>query len=190
VAFFFCLPHTTEPWHDQARASPPPLNKGIFAASGWYSWFRFLCLKYTSDTSNIQHSQKHASGFQLSTSASNNDSPTSDNLQYAPGLELSISTLDHISNNDSPTSGNSQYALQNAPHTFNNTTNIGSLTVKCTYCNALRFPGEATGLCYANGKVVLDPFPQLLPWKSYFNVPLKCTLQYVHFPVTTLALLF
>jgi len=141
---------------------------------------RFFCLKYTSDISNIQHSQKHTSGFQLSTSASNNDSPTSDNLQhaqqnapgsistsdnlqYAPGLKLSISTLDHISKNDSPTSDNSQYALQNAPYTFNNTTDIGSLTVKCTYCNALRFPGEATGLCCANGKVVLDPFPQLPP---------------------------
>jgi len=31
---FFGLPRTTEPWHDQARASPP-LNKGVSAASAY-----------------------------------------------------------------------------------------------------------------------------------------------------------
>jgi len=52
-------------------------------------------------------------------------------------------------------------ALNYAPHTFSNTTNIGYQTVKCTHCNALKFLHEATGLCRANGKVVLHPFPQL-----------------------------
>lgn len=190
----------------------------------------FSVLSMSAISNNFQHSQEHASGFELSISTS---SSTSDNLQHAPGLELSISTFDSpvvdISNSLQPTqpslelstshsqehvsgsistlistSDNLQHAQQHAPglelnashsqvismsqsdttrqvrgqsrthhhgptfralnyapHTFNNTTNIGSLTVKCTHCNALKFTQEAAGLCCANGKVVLHPFPQL-----------------------------
>ena len=61
-------------------------------------------------------------------------------------------------------------ALNYAPHTFNNSMKIGSLTVICTHCNALKFPQESTGLCCANGKVVLHPFPQLPHYlKSLFD---------------------
>ena len=40
------------------------------------------------------------------------------------------------------------------PHTFYNTTNIGTLSVTRTYCKALKFSQEPTGLCCSNDKVV------------------------------------
>jgi len=52
------------------------------------------------------------------------DSPTSDNLQHTPGLELSISSLDSTSNNDLPTSNNSQHAQQNAPGSISTSDNL------------------------------------------------------------------
>jgi hypothetical protein len=40
--------------------------------------------------------------------------------------------------------------------------NIGSMTVKCNFCNALKFKGEPDGLCCQEGAVSL-PLPRLPP---------------------------
>lgn len=35
---------------------------------------------------------------------------------------------------------------------------IGAMTVRCTHCDAVKFPGETAGMCCANGKVKLPAF--------------------------------
>ncbi|GBM33615.1 hypothetical protein AVEN_203661-1 [Araneus ventricosus] len=38
---------------------------------------------------------------------------------------------------------------------------IGSMSLKCTFCGALKFEAEASGLCCSNGKIYLLELPQL-----------------------------
>ena len=50
-------------------------------------------------------------------------------------------------------------ALHYSATTFVCVTNVGSLSIECGYCKALRFPGERPGMCCNNGKVQLPtPF--------------------------------
>ena len=53
----------------------------------------FAVLSMSGISNNFQHTQEHASGFELSTSTSNNDSPTSDNLQRAQQHDLASSSV-------------------------------------------------------------------------------------------------
>ncbi len=39
--------------------------------------------------------------------------------------------------------------------------NIAGLTVECKLCKVLKFPGETEGMCCSNGKVKLQPLPEL-----------------------------
>ena len=38
--------------------------------------------------------------------------------------------------------------------------NIGQMSVECSDCGALKYPGESPGMCCSSGKVVLEPFPR------------------------------
>ena len=46
------------------------------------------------------------------------------------------------------------------PHNFFNTTDVGTLSVECTHCGALKFPQETESLCCLKGNVQLEAFPQ------------------------------
>ena len=105
----------------------------------------------TSDISYSLQPQQHAPGLSMATSdspvlstrdVSNSLQPTV-TQQYTPGLELTTATshspVVSMSQSDTAqqvrgqhhTHGPTFRALNYAPHTFNNTTNIGSLTVTC-----------------------------------------------------------
>ena len=43
---------------------------------------------------------------------------------------------------------------------FYNTTNVGTLSVECSNCGAIKFPMETESLCCLKGNVQLDAFPQ------------------------------
>ena len=94
-------------------------------------------------TSTFQTTPQPASQqrSQSSLSAPSGDSPgpsTSDTVQQIRGQHCSHgshSTVHHIA-------------------TFYNTTNIGTLSVTRTYCKALKFSQQPTGLCCSNDKVV------------------------------------
>ena len=43
---------------------------------------------------------------------------------------------------------------------FYNTTNVGTLSVECSNCGAIKFPMETDSLCCSKGNVQLDAFPQ------------------------------
>ena len=51
-------------------------------------------------------------------------------------------------------------ALHYQPHNFYNTTGIGTMTLRCSTCGALKFEKETDSLCCSKGKVQLDEFPQ------------------------------
>ena len=50
--------------------------------------------------------------------------------------------------------------LNYQPHNFFNTTDVGTLSVECTHCGALKFPQETESLCCLKGNVQLEAFPQ------------------------------
>ena len=96
-------------------------------------------------TSTFQTTPQPASQqrSQSSLSAPSGDSPgpsTSDTVQQIRGQHCSH--------------GSTFRGLNCPPHTFYNTTNIGTLSVTCTYCKALKFSKKPTGLCCSNDKVV------------------------------------
>ena len=51
-------------------------------------------------------------------------------------------------------------ALNCYPDDFYNTTDVGTLSVECSNCGALKFPIETESLCCSKGNVQLDAFPQ------------------------------
>jgi len=51
-------------------------------------------------------------------------------------------------------------ALNYQPQNFCNTIDIGTLSIQCSHCGALKFPGEAESFCCSKGNVQLQPFPQ------------------------------
>ena len=51
-------------------------------------------------------------------------------------------------------------ALNYNANDFCNTTNVGTLSVKCSNCGAIKFPMETESLCCSKGNVQLDAFPQ------------------------------
>ena len=138
-------------------------------------------------SNDLQHAQQYAHGQNLSINTSEcpvlSTPDVSDDLQHAQQHVCSIELNRHttpISQSQSDTTqqirgqhqnnGPTFKALNYVPPTFINTTNVGSLTVTCSYCRALRFPLGSTGLCCSNGKVVLLSFPHLPPYlQSLFD---------------------
>ena len=55
-------------------------------------------------------------------------------------------------------------ALNYQPENFNNTTDIGTLSIQCSNCGALKFERETDSLCCSKGNVQLDKFPQVQPF--------------------------
>ena len=51
-------------------------------------------------------------------------------------------------------------ALNYNADNFYNTTNVGTLSVECSNCGALKFSMETESLCCSKGNVQLDAFPQ------------------------------
>ena len=58
-------------------------------------------------------------------------------------------------------------AINYQPATFYNTTDIGTLSVECSHCGALKFPGETESFCCSKGNVQLEPFPQPQPFLQH-----------------------
>ena len=54
--------------------------------------------------------------------------------------------------------------LNYQPHNFFSTTDVGTLSIECSHCDALKFPGETESLCCSKGNVQLEPFPQPQPF--------------------------
>ena len=52
-------------------------------------------------------------------------------------------------------------ALQYQPQNFYNTTDIGTMSLQCSNCSALKFEKETDSLCCSKGNVQLDEFPQV-----------------------------
>ena len=50
-------------------------------------------------------------------------------------------------------------ALHYNPASFVKVTDIGDLSIVCSHCDALRFPGERSGICCNNGKVSIPSGP-------------------------------
>ena len=58
-------------------------------------------------------------------------------------------------------------ALHYRPDNFCNTTDIRTLSLKCSNCGALKFDKETDSLCCSKGKVQLDAFPQPQPFLQH-----------------------
>ena len=58
-------------------------------------------------------------------------------------------------------------ALHYQPDNFYNTTDIGTLSLQCLNCGALKFEKETDSLCCSKGKVQLDVFPQPQPFLQH-----------------------
>ena len=54
-------------------------------------------------------------------------------------------------------------ALNYQPDNFNNTTDMGTLSLRCSDCGALKFERETNLLCCLKGNVQLEEFPQVQP---------------------------
>ena len=52
-------------------------------------------------------------------------------------------------------------ALNYQSDSFNNTTDVGTLSIQCSNCGALKFERETDLLCCSKGNVKLDEFPQV-----------------------------
>ena len=52
-------------------------------------------------------------------------------------------------------------ALHYQPNNFYNTTDIGTVSLRCSNCGALKFEKETDSLCCSKGNVQLDEFPQV-----------------------------
>ena len=55
-------------------------------------------------------------------------------------------------------------ALKYIPDNFSYTTYVGMLSVECSHCGALKFPGETELFCCSKCNVQLAPFPQPKPF--------------------------
>ena len=55
-------------------------------------------------------------------------------------------------------------ALHYQADNFYNTTDVGTLSIQCTNCGALKFHKEIESLCCSKGNVQLDEFPQVQPF--------------------------
>ena len=58
-------------------------------------------------------------------------------------------------------------ALSYQPEHFYNTTDIGTLSLQCSNCGALKFERETDSLCCSKGNVQLEEFPQVQPFLQY-----------------------
>ena len=58
-------------------------------------------------------------------------------------------------------------ALQYQSENFYNTTDIGTLSINCCNCGALKFDKETESFCCSKGNVKLDEFPQLQPFLQH-----------------------
>ena len=58
-------------------------------------------------------------------------------------------------------------ALNYHPDNFSYTTHVGTLSVECTHCGALKFPQETESFCCPKGNVQLEPFPQPHPFLQH-----------------------
>ena len=58
-------------------------------------------------------------------------------------------------------------ALQYQSENFYNTTDVGSLSINCCNCGALKFAKETESFCCSKGDVRLDEFPQLQPFLKH-----------------------
>ena len=58
-------------------------------------------------------------------------------------------------------------ALNYEPNTFHNTTDLGTMSLQCSNCGALKFDRETDRLCCSKGKVQLDQFPKPHPFLQH-----------------------
>ena len=58
-------------------------------------------------------------------------------------------------------------ALQYQPQNFYNTTDIGTMSLQCLNCGALKFERETDSLCCSKGNVRLDEFLQVQPFLQH-----------------------
>jgi len=58
-------------------------------------------------------------------------------------------------------------ALNYQPGNFCSTIDLGTLSVECLHCGALKFSGETDLFCCSNGNVQLEPFPQPQPFLQH-----------------------
>ena len=58
-------------------------------------------------------------------------------------------------------------ALHYQPDNFYNTTDIGTVSLRCSNCGTLKFEKETDSLCCSKGNVRLDEFPQVQPFLQY-----------------------
>ena len=58
-------------------------------------------------------------------------------------------------------------ALHYRPDNFCNATDIGTLSLQCSNCGALKFEKETDSLCCSKGKVQLDELPQPEPFLKH-----------------------
>jgi len=58
-------------------------------------------------------------------------------------------------------------ALHYQPDNFYNITDVGTLSIQCTNCGALKFHKEIESLCCSKGNVQLDEFPQVQPFLQH-----------------------
>ena len=58
-------------------------------------------------------------------------------------------------------------ALSYQPEHFYNTTDIGTLSLQCSNCGALKFERETDSLCCSKGNVQLEQFPQVQPFLQH-----------------------
>ena len=61
-------------------------------------------------------------------------------------------------------------ALNYQADNFVNTTNVGTLSVECQKCGALKFSKETDGLCCSKGNVKLEAFPQPQPFLQHLRI--------------------
>ena len=57
--------------------------------------------------------------------------------------------------------------LNYQPDNFHNTIDIGTLSVECSHCGALKFPGETYSFCCSKGNVQLEPVSQPQPFLQH-----------------------
>ena len=57
--------------------------------------------------------------------------------------------------------------LNYQPDNFHNTIDIGTLSVECSHCGALKFPGETDSFCCSKGNVQPEPVSQPQPFLQH-----------------------
>ena len=72
-------------------------------------------------------------------------------------------------------------ALNYQPENFYSTTDVGTLSIHCSNCGALKFERETDSLYCLKGKVEIDEFPQLQPFLQHLcNVGRECARNTLH----------